>query len=170
MIGESSPGSENSYLVYTSETDTSSWNPKVTRFLKYWLSLKRKEDLPGRQHFDPLDIPDLMSRVWMLDVLREPLRFRYRLAGTKEVETLGREVTGKMFDEVHSHRYNRIVGRLSEVVHRGVATYRKGKIIALPRKEYVVMENCLVPMARDGAIVDLLIGITVVYELDGSES
>jgi hypothetical protein len=62
LTGEASPGGEYSYLIYTPETDTSSWNPKVLRFLDYWLSLKPAEGLPGRQHFDPLDIPDLYHR------------------------------------------------------------------------------------------------------------
>ncbi|HEX3497840.1 MAG TPA: PAS domain-containing protein, partial [Stellaceae bacterium] len=82
------------------DTDRSSWNPRIAQFFDYWLSIKPGNGLPGRQHFDPLDIPLLMPRVWMLDVLRAPLRYRYRLAGTKEVETLQREVTGLMFDEV----------------------------------------------------------------------
>jgi hypothetical protein len=169
MTGETLLGTENSYLIYTPGTDTSSWNPKVVRFLNYWLSLKPRNGLPGRQHFDPLDIPDLMPRVWMLDVLREPLRFRYRFVGTKEVETLQREVTGKMFDEVHSHCYSKICGRLLEGVRRGVASYRKGNVIALHKKEHMMLENCIAPMARDGSIVDLLIGFTVVYQIDGRE-
>lgn len=169
--GEPSPINESSYLVCTSETDTSSWNPKVVRFLNYWLSLRPKEGLPGRQHFDPLDIPDLMPRVWMLDVLREPLCYRYRLVGTKEVETLQREVTGMMFEEVHSHSHNKqeTIGRFFESVHDGVATYRKGKLIAIHKKEHVAVENCLVPMARDGSIVDLLIGFSILYQHDGRE-
>jgi hypothetical protein len=170
LTGKSSPRIEHPYLVYTPETDTSSWSPKVIRFLDYWLSLKPKDGLPGRQHFDPLDIPDLMPRVWMLDVLREPLRYRYRLAGTKEVETLQREVTGKMFEEVHPHCYDKIVSRFFEAVQHGVASYRKGNVIALYKKEYMTLENCLVPMARDGFIVDLLIGFTVVYQIDGREA
>jgi hypothetical protein len=169
MTGETLQGIENSYLVYTPGTDTSSWNPKVVRFLNYWLSLKPTDGLPGRQHFDPLDIPDLMPRVWMLDVLREPLRFRYRFAGTKEVETLQREVTGKMFEQVHSQCYHKISGRLFEIVRRGVASYRKGNVIALHKKEHMMLENCIAPMARDGSIVDLLIGFTVVYQIDGRE-
>jgi hypothetical protein len=171
VAGESLLRTENPFLVYTSETDTSSWNTKVVRFLRYWLSLKRPEGLPGRQHFDPLDIPDLMPRVWMLDVLREPLRFRYRLAGTKAVEALQREVTGRMFEEVHSPAYDRreTIGRLIESVQHGVATYRKGNVIAIDKKKHMTIENCVVPMARDGHLVDLLVGISVLYLQDGRE-
>ena len=42
-----------------------------------------------------------MSRMWMLDVHRDPLRYRYRLCGTEMVRSLGREVTGIWLDEAH---------------------------------------------------------------------
>ena len=131
---------ETSYVVCTGATDTASWNPKVARFFAYLLSLKPARGLPGRQHFDPLEIPDLMPRVWILDVLREPLRYR---------ETFG---------------------RFSEAVHDRVATYRKGNLVAIHKKEHVAAENCIVPMARDGNVVDMLIGFSVAYRLDGRES
>jgi hypothetical protein len=171
LTGESPLRIANPHLICTRETDTSSWNPKVVRFLDYWHSLKPEEGLPGRQHFDPLDIPDLMSRVWMLDVLRQPLRYRYRLAGTKVVEALQREVTGRMFEEVHSHMYDteETIGRLLESVQHGVPTYRKGNVIAIDKKEHMTIENCVVPMARDGLLVDLIIGISVLYLHDGRE-
>jgi hypothetical protein len=142
----------------------------VLRFFDYWLSLKPADGLPGRQHFDPLDIPDLMPRVWMLDVLREPLRFRYRFAGTKEVETLQREVTGQMFDELHSLCYDKLSGRLFDVVRNGVATYRKGKVMAVHKKEHMMLENCIVPLARDGFGADIVLGFTIVYHADGIEA
>src|SRR6185437_15629433 len=124
------------YEICTPDTDRSSWNPKLAQFYGYWLSIKPRDGLPGRQHFDPLDIPDLMPRVWMLDVVRDPLRYRYRLAGTKEVETLEREVTGRWFDEVHPRLAldHEVVGRFAEMVERGVATYRKGVVLALHHK------------------------------------
>src|SRR5260370_40649224 len=124
-----------SYSVCGSATDRSWWNEKLARFFDYWLSIKPAGGLPGRQHFDPLDIPDLMPRVWMLDVLREPLRYRYRLAGTKEVGTLEREVTGRMFDQVHPHLPHdpEAIGRFNEVVHSGARNYREGASVLLPR-------------------------------------
>jgi hypothetical protein len=163
---------ENPYVTCTPGTDTSSWNPKVARFFAYWLALKPQQGLPGRQHFDPLAIPDLMPRVWMLDVLREPLRYRYRLVGTKEVETLQREVTGMFFDEVHAHPHDKreTYGRFSEAVNGQIASYRKGNLVAIHKQEHVLVENCLVPMARDGRTVDLLIGFSVLYRRDGEEA
>jgi hypothetical protein len=144
----------------------------MARFLDYWLSIKPVGGLPGRQHFDPLDIPDLMPRVWMLDVLREPLRYRYRLAGTKEVGTLEREATGRMFDEVHSHLRNdpEAIGRFNVTVQSGVATYRKGAVLILHHRDHWSVENCIVPLARDGKTIDILVACSVLYDRHGQQN
>jgi hypothetical protein len=160
------------YVPCGPQTDRTAWNPSIAAFFAYWLSIRPPGRLPGRQHFDPLDIPLLMPRVWMLDVLRAPLRYRYRLAGTKEVATLQREVTGLMFDEVHPHLRGRgeTYGRFERTVHDSVATYRRGQVVAIHHKEHLTVENCMVPLARDGSMVDMIVGCSVLYRLDGSEN
>lgn len=83
--------------------DTSLWHPRAQRLYGYWRSIAPQGALPGRQHFDPMDVPDLLSCLWLLDVQRDPFRLRYRLAGTAIVEAIGREVTGQWLDEAHPH-------------------------------------------------------------------
>lgn len=160
------------YVICDHHTDRSSWNPRIARFFDYWLSIKPADGLPGRQHFDPLDIADLIPRIWMLDVLRDPLRYRYRLAGTKEVETLQREVTGLMFDDVHPHLRGTggAFGRFNEIAQRGVATYRRGRVVAVHHKEHLNVENSVVPLAQDGRTVDIILACSVLYGLDGREN
>ncbi len=161
-----------SYITCGPEHDRSSWNPKLAQFFDYWLSIKPPDGLPGRQNFDPLDIPHLMPRVWMLDVLREPLRYRYRLAGTKEVATLQREVTGQLFEEVHPRLRDKpdAFERYNESAVSGVATYRKGTVRLTHHKDHQIVENCIVPLARDGKTVDILVACSILYNLDGKEN
>ena len=75
--------------------DRAAWHPQCCTFYEYWLRITPPGRLPGRQHVSPLEIVPLLPRVWLLDVTRAPLRFRYRLVGTGEALTLGREVTGQ---------------------------------------------------------------------------
>lgn len=165
------PGPSASYVVCTPEIDRSAWSPKLVRFYDYWLSIAPPGRLPGRQHLDPLHIPDLMPRVWILDVLRDPLRFRYRLAGTKEVETLQHEVTGQYFDVAHARAAGRsqAIGRYRVIVEQRVATYRKGPAGLLMRNGHRVVENCVLPLARDGETVDMILGCSILYGADGQE-
>jgi hypothetical protein len=62
--------------------DRSAWHPLVRRFYEYWLAIGPEGQLPGRQHLAPEEMVPMLSRMWMLDVHRDPLRFRYRLYGT----------------------------------------------------------------------------------------
>ncbi len=155
-------------------TDRSTWSPPVARFFDYWLSITPAEGLPGRQHFDPLEIAELMPRVWILDVVREPtgMRFRYRLVGTREVTTLQREVTGRWLDEVHPHLKETPNGfaRFRHIAEKGKATYRKGRVTFVHHKDDRMVENCMVPMARDGSRVDMIMVCSVLYRSNGEEN
>jgi len=127
--------------------------------------------LPGRQHFDPLDIYKVMPRVWMLDVVREggDIRLKYRLVGTKEVDTLKRDVTGKWLDEVHPHlqHASAALARYRFMVETGRPTYRKGPVIFAHDPDHRIVENCMAPMARDGTTVDMIAICSAQFRLDG---
>lgn len=66
--------------------DRSGWHPLVRRFYEHWLAIAPPGQLPGRQHIKPEHMVPLLSRLWMMDVHRDPLRFRYRLCGTTLVD------------------------------------------------------------------------------------
>jgi len=162
-------------------TDLSAWGDRVRRFYAYWLACRPAPGmLPGRQHIDPLAIPDLISRLWMVDVVRvapspiapQGLRFRYRLVGTREVETLQREVTGHWFDAVHARSRGRPVtlDRFAQIAEQGVATYRKGSVNLIHHKDHQIVENCMVPLATDGRRVDIIAIFSALYWNDGREA
>jgi hypothetical protein len=162
------------WLVCSEATDSTGWDPQIAEFFRYWLSICPVGRLPGRQHFDPLHIAKLMARVWMLDVvagLSGP-RFRYRLVGTKEVETLQREVTGHWLDEAHPHLVETRYGlkRFIFMAESGQPTYRKGEVNFSHHRDHRIVENCMVPLARDGVSVDLIAVCSVLYRLDGSQN
>lgn len=158
----------------TADTDRSDWSPKVRRFMEYWLSIAPAGALPGRRQFDPLHIHHLMPHVWMLDVVRGDgaPRFRYRLVGTKEVETLERDVTGKWFDDVHAGRAHKsgTQDRFHHMVDSRVATYRKGRVVLVHHKNHRIVENCMVPLAGDGTNVDIIVACSTLFWEDGTEA
>jgi hypothetical protein len=162
------------WTVCDRATDRSGWNSQVASFFDYWVAISPSGQLPGRQHFDPLDIAKLMARVWILDVVPgfNGPRFRYRLVGTKEVETLEREVTGHFLDQAHPHvrESDDGFGRFIFMAQSGSATYRKGRVNFNHRRDHQFVENCMVPLARDGASVDMIAVCSVLYRQDGSEN
>ena len=76
--------------------------PKIRALYAYWCSIHPPSGgLPGRQHVDPVDIPMLLPWLWLVDVHREPLRFKHRLVGTEHVRVMRRDPTGLWLDEAH---------------------------------------------------------------------
>mgnify|MGYP000159200712 FL=1 len=141
--------------------------PKIRALFDYWRSIHPDPahpgaGLPGRQHFDPMDIPQLLPNIWMMDVEREPLRFRLRLVGTEIVKFSGRDATGQWLDEIFTDYEKTDAYRF----HRACALsgepgYRKGSVLSNPERDYIEAERLYLPLAEDGKTVDILLVITL---------
>ena len=134
----------------------------------YWRSIHPQMGLPGRQHFDPIDIPHLLPSIRMLDVAGEPPRFRTRLMGTKMVASLGRDHTGQWLDEAFPdfHKSSAYLG-LNAVVRTGHLNWRRGNPAMMHGKEFMVIERVYLPFARDGRNVDLILSYVMLGDSDG---
>lgn len=155
---------------YRLPEDRSAWHPLVRQFHEYWRSIAPPDGLPGRQHIAAEDIAPLWSRLWMLDVVREPLRYRYRFCGTAMVRSLGREVTGAWLDEVHPQLIANPQSRerFRFMVETGCPTWRSGPPLWTRDPEHRTIETCIAPLAADGKTVDMLIALSVVFDSDGN--
>jgi hypothetical protein len=151
--------------------DRSGWHGAIRRFYDYWFAMTPPGRLPGRQHIAPEDLVALLPRVFLIDVWRDPLRFRYRLVGTEVVWSRQRDPTGRWLDEVHPEGPLKpiIADRYRFIAQTGSATWRRGPSVWLRGAEHCVVENCLVPLARDGKTVDMIFGISIVFDKEGNE-
>jgi hypothetical protein len=151
--------------------DRSHWHPLVRRFYDYWLAVAPVGRLPGRQHVAPEDLVPLLPRVWLLDVQRNPLRFRYRLAGTEIVRSVGREITGGWLDEVQPQSVSNPImrDRYRYVALSGRPSWRRGPTFWNRDPDHRTVENCLVPLAADGRTVDMIFGFTILFNSQGRE-
>ena len=154
---------------YCIPDDRDAWHPLVVRLYRYWLSVAPGGRLPGRQHIIPEDIAPLWSRLFMLDVSRDPARYRYRFCGTELVRSLGREVTGAWLDEAHPQLAANPESRerFRFMAEMGGATWRRGAPLWNRDPDHRTIETCIVPLAGDGYTVDKLLGIAVVFDIAG---
>jgi hypothetical protein len=137
-------------------------NDKLAALERHWRAMHPPAGLPGRQHFDPIDVPSLLPWILLVDVAREPLRFRYRVIGTAHVDTLGYNPTGRWFDEAHPDFHQTTVCReFTEVATRGEPTYYRGPLTFVATKGFLEIERLVLPLARNGRIVDMLLAIVV---------
>ena len=68
----------------------------------YWAGLRRRGALPARHDLDPCRMKRLLPTVSLTEVLREPLDYRLRLAGTWLWGVYGGEITGKRLTDVYN--------------------------------------------------------------------
>src|SRR4051794_10782916 len=90
---------------------------------RYWQSLRRGRRLPARADVDPIEIPALLPNLILIDVEPSPLRFRYRLVGTRIVSYRAElqipDHTGRYADEVEHHfGADQVVKQFTECVER----------------------------------------------------
>ena len=133
--------------------------PEIAALVHYWTRITPPDGLPGRQHFDPADIPELLPHLWMADVYRDPWRFWIRLVGTAVVNYSGRDSTGKwcteQFPNFEESAGYRDMVRCAE---QGVPVYRTAKQLASdgPRQS----QRVHLPLAADGRTVDIILSLT----------
>lgn len=146
-------------------------HPKVTQLIDLWWRLAPGPDLlPGRQHFDPMQVPGLLPNIWLVDVLPgSPRQFRYRLIGSRLVEA---GIPGRKGDLVNDPRFSpdpASVTRLFERVADGRAPdWFRGKPF-LQHSAYVdTIERVSLPFAADGRDVDLVMNLTLFHWNDGT--
>lgn len=152
--------------------DTSGWHPKSVALYTYWRTRLPDAEgrLPSRADIEPSDIPLLLPHLYLLDVLEGPLRFRYRLVGTKLVYAGNREMTGMLMEEAHP---NLFMAAPYADYPACVREHRISRRLGMPvfdwDREHVRIERLLLPLATDGEHVDMILGLSVFFDSDGHE-
>lgn len=90
-------------------------DPDFHQFMEYWKSLTAGgKAIPSRKQFDLLALPSLTPRYAMIewfDGIRGP-RLRYRFFGSSHQEHIGRDLTGRLIDDVWDTRKSELAHEL----------------------------------------------------------
>jgi hypothetical protein len=135
---------------------------RLRRLYAYWLERKGERRMPARRDIDPLDFPYLLGHIMLIDVVREPLRFRVRLHGTALVKLSAYELTGKLLDELPNTAYRAYaIERCRGLVASGEpAIVHHDRVLDGRRRNY---EALWLPLSDDGSIVTMLL-CALIYE------
>jgi hypothetical protein len=136
----------------------------------YWASLRDGALLPGRRHLDPGGIKRLLPTVSLIDVAREPLDFRVRLAGTALYGVYGREITGQRFSDIYNTAaadYWRVeLGRVVADRRPAVGVHN----LAWRGASHLSILWLRLPLASDGQDVDMILGFDAVVGMSQMQS
>lgn len=122
----------------------------------FWLGLCKDDALPARGNFAPSDLRGWLGSISLVDVDTSPRRFRWRLIGSQIAEAMGRDSSGRWFDDIYSGAtlddfnaaYSLCVDRRRPVAFRGSVVF--------VGKEYLQFRMLQLPLAADGKTVDML--------------
>jgi len=136
----------------------------------YWASLRDGALLPGRRHLDPGGIKRLLPTVSLIDVVREPLDFSMRLAGTALYGVYGREITGKRLSDI----YNTAAADYWRVELGRVVAERRPAVgvhsLAWRGASHLSILWLRLPLASDGQDVDMILGFDAVVGMSQMQS
>jgi hypothetical protein len=135
--------------------------PCLRQLYGYWATRRGSNEFPARRDIDPLDFPQALGHVVLLDVLYGPLRFRFRLHGTELVRHAGYDMTGKMVDDLpnHANRTTLLARCRSLIETRAPVAVVRERILGQRVFGY---EAVWLPLADDGRTISILMG-GVVY-------
>ncbi len=147
-------------------------NPKLGMFLNYWNKKRGDRPMPTREEMDPLEIPDLLSGICILEPqYNGPKidRVRFRLAGTSLYRMAGIELTGRYVDEVvPSPIYKRIHAQFIEVAEHLKPVFRRFEWPSNPWSG-IIYERVLVPLENQDGRPKFLMGMHVIANISSQE-
>jgi hypothetical protein len=133
-------------------------HPSLNELYAYWDRKRGERPAPTRADIDPVDIPHLLSNIFICQVAHEPRDYIIRLFGTALVEGLGRDLTGKRYSEIFPADvvarihldYDAVVEKCAAVTARKDASWSD--------KSHLHYELLLLPLSDDGKTVNRIVG------------
>ncbi|HEV2549800.1 MAG TPA: PAS domain-containing protein [Stellaceae bacterium] len=137
-------------------------HPRLNELVRYWESKRRDGRLPARVDIDPAELKPFLGNIFMLDVVGEPKRFRYRLIGTEIVEYVGRDSTGKFQEEAYAPEQAAENNAMYRWICENKKPLRNFGVINWVGREFFKYEIVNLPLASDGDTVDIILGCMLV--------
>ncbi|MGB8181674.1 MAG: PAS domain-containing protein [Stellaceae bacterium] len=136
-------------------------SPALVQLHNDWERRRRGRLMPARADFDPIDLKYVLGNLTMVDVLRDPVRFRIRLHASNVAARVGFDLTGKELDAITDPHYRKLVRD-----HYVAVVERRSPVLEFRNR--VMTDNvCLhcevlaLPLADDGATVDRIMSAFV---------
>ena len=127
----------------------------LRQLVAHWSRLRGDRRMPPRAAFDPLQVRYALGYISLIEVHRDPLRFYFRLDGTKQVELFGVDCTRRYLDEAMPPDHAAMASAsFGDVVSRREPSYLRRQIAFHER--LIDYEAVILPFSNNGERVDLL--------------
>ncbi len=138
----------------TNEPELAIKSPVLQRLYQEWNSRRRGRRMPARADFDPVDLKYVLGYLSLIDVQRDPLRFRFRIHASNVAGRVGFDLTGKDVEAIADVHYRKLVR-----THYTSVVEQRWPVVEF--RDRVMTDNvCLhcevlaLPLGDDGETVD----------------
>jgi len=139
-------------------------SPTLRRFFEYYRAKAGNRPFPARRDLDPVDFPYALGDITLIDVAHDPLRFSFRLDGSRHVERFGFDLTGRSLDDFPYPEMRQAI----------YDSYRDVIEARAPRRYYRDLESAgrwfryetlILPLSDDGTEINMLISAISFHDL-----
>ena len=141
-----------------SDPDLNFDGQQLAEFVEYWNGKRGDRIMPARRDIDVLELKSHLGRIHIAELEYEPFRVRYRLIGSTSTSIVGRDMTGRYFDEIYPPE---ILTGMHDA-YGWVAENRKplrgyGSAVFANKSTYTY-ESVNLPLSDDGEVVNMVVG------------
>ncbi len=129
----------------------------IDQALAYWQRIRANRAMPSRADLNPGDIPKLLPFIILMDVLHDPLDFRYRLIGTEIDRIVHKNYRGMRLSEIPGKEAPNPIWQHHQETVEARSPVRKELTYSGPDGDVRRIEHCLMPFSSDGKTVEQIL-------------
>jgi hypothetical protein len=130
---------------------------RLRKLYVYWMAKRGRHAMPSRADIDPIELGSILGNLFLFDVDETLNGFRFRLAGSNIVDTVGVELTGRSLAGI-SPRYGLkpLLDQCLSVVASRQPSYLSVLYSAPARR--MICRQLLLPLSTDESRVEIILG------------
>jgi hypothetical protein len=132
---------------------------RLVGVLDAWKRTAGERMAPKREEITPSLLRTALPWIWMIDVIDGGKDFRFRIAGERVIEFMGRRHAGELLSDNLDNPFFQRMRAILEECHLRKKPVAAGPIRSnLKGKEFFEMEVAVMPLSEDGHSVTNLFG------------
>ncbi|MBA4210893.1 MAG: PAS domain-containing protein [Parvibaculum sp.] len=132
-------------------------DPRLAFLFDYWCRKRGGRVAASRMDLLPSEIKSFLPIMNLIDVNRDPLKFRHRLVGTEIVDQLGRDVTGAFVSpDLYGDAFPQIFEALRVVVEE-IQPYARRARISWADRNWLCAESIALPLIDSAGEVNMVL-------------
>lgn len=150
-----------SIQIFTDDIETLAQDyASLTELLEHWKALCGDRAMPQRNDFDPVQVPELLTGICLVEVIDGGKDYFYRVAGSALEEMTGQVLQGKYFSElIHAKSRESMRATCGASVETARPIVIKNQLRE-PGRGQTAITAIVLPLSDDGQTVNMLLTMT----------